>query len=565
MKKLDLTNCDSISLEPLARKILEKIKRLPSEPTAYEDLFAYCRQLEEADKDLSHQINAGLRDLVARRLAARINTERFYELWKKTLLFDAPLDLDSYLIYLELMREPEKRFYMPRRKVLKQVVDALQDLTDDRLDELFLTMPARVGKTSLMIFYVTWIMGRNSEAPNLYSSYTDIITKSFYNGVLEILQDVNTYAWHDVFPGVDIARTNAADEIIDMGRKKHYPTLTCRSIDGTINGACDAQDGVIISDDLVSGIEEALSKDRLISKWGKVDNNLIPRGKGKTKYLWIGTRWSLLDPTGIRMDVLQNDPKYAGYRWKVINLPALNENDESNFDYPYGVGFDTLYYQRRRASFERNNDLASWNAQYMGEPIERDGALFAPDDFKYYNGELPPTMPDRIFMAVDPSFGGGDFCAGPVCIQYGDDIFVADVLYDNGDKMVTQPLIAAIIEKHGVRSLQVEANKATQPYVDGISAELKKRNVHCTVTTKPAPTTKSKDQRIFDRAPDIREHFIFLETGKRSKPYDLFMQNVFSFKAFAKNKHDDAPDSLSMAADMAFRPTQTIKFFKRTF
>ena len=114
------------------------------------------------------------------------------------------------------------------------------------------------------------------------------------------------------------------------------------------------------------------------------------------------------------MELLQNDERFKTRRFAVINLSALDENDESQFNYDYGVGFSTEYYQQRRASFERNNDMASWAAQYMGEPIERDGALFTPDDFRYYNGELPTDVePDRIFMAVDPAFGGGDFVASP--------------------------------------------------------------------------------------------------------------------------------------------------------
>ena len=41
------------------------------------------------------------------------------------------------------------------------------------------------------------------------------------------------------------------------------------------------------------------------------------------------------------------------------------------------------------------------------------------------------------------------------------------------------------------------------------------------------------------------------------------MQNVFSFKIIGKNKNDDAPDSLAMAADMAIAPKVTYSVFKR--
>lgn len=548
----------------LIAKIFQKIKKAPTDITAYEDLFSLCRNIEQEDFALAHSTNEALRKRISIAIKYRKNVEGFFELYKKTLLFDAPHFFDSYLLYLEINRKPEERFYQPRRRVLKRVVDALQKLTNDELDELFISMPPRVGKTTILMFFVTWLIGRKSEASNLYSAYSDTITKAFYNGVLEIINDPVTYLWHDVFPNAKVIQTNSQDETINIDRRKRYPSLTCRSLYGTLNGACDCN-GFEISDDLIGGIEEALNKDRLISAWSKVDNNLLPRAKEKAKILWCGTRWSMVDPAGVRMELLENDKQFKNRRYEIINLSALDKDDESQFDYDYSVGFSTEYYRMRRASFERNNDMASWQAQYMGEPIERDGALFSPGEFRYYNGVLPDEEPDRVFMAVDPAFGGGDFVASPVCFQYGDDIYVHDVVYDSGDKRITQPLLAQAVIKYNVAAMQIEANKSTEAYKDGVQDELKKQDRRINLTTKAAPSDKAKYQRIFDKAPDIRENMIFRESGKRSKAYSLFMQNVFSYKMFAKNKNDDAPDSLAMAMDMVRGSTMRTQVFKRLF
>lgn len=547
----------------LISKIFAKIKKTPADITAYEDLFSLCRNMEAEDLKLAHETNRTLRERVVGAMRRRYDVSRFFELYKRTLLFDAPYFFDSYLLYLEIDRKPNERFYQPRRRVLKRVADALQKLADDELDELFISMPPRVGKTTLLMFFATWIIGRNSELSNLYSAYSDTITKAFYNGVLEIINDPVTYLWKDVFPNAKVVQTNSQDETLNLDRRKRYPSLTCRSLYGTLNGACDCN-GFLISDDLIGGIEEALSKDRMVAAWSKVDNNLLPRAKEKAKILWCGTRWSMIDPAGLRMELLENDERFASRRYEVINLSALDGNDESRFDYDYGVGFSTDYYRQRRASFERNNDMASWDAQYMGEPIERDGSLFSPGDFRYYNGELPAEEPDRIFMAVDPAFGGGDFVAAPVCFQYGEDIYVHDVVYDNGDKKITQPLLARAVITHNVAAMQIEANKSTEAYKEGVQEDLKKQGRRINLTTRAAPSDKAKFQRIFDKAPDIRERMIFRESGKRSKQYSLFMQNVFSYKMFARNKHDDAPDSLAMAISMVRDPDGRAKVFKRT-
>jgi predicted phage terminase large subunit-like protein len=551
-----------VNMKNLISKIFLQIKKTPYDFTPYEDLFSVCRNIEGEDFKLAHTTNVELRGYITAALPKAAEVDKFFELYKRSLLFDAPHYLDAYLLYLEINRKPEERFYQPRRRVLKRVVDALQKLTDDELDELFISMPPRVGKTSILMFYVTWLIGRNSEASNLYSAYSDTITKAFYNGVLEIIQDPLTYLWKDVFPDAKIVSTNSQEETLNIDRRKRYPSLTCRSLYGTLNGACDCN-GIEISDDLIGGIEEALNKDRLVAAWSKVDNNLLPRAKEKAKILWCGTRWSIIDPAGVRMELLENDERFKNRRYDIINLSALDENDESQFNYDYNVGFSTDYYHQRRASFERNNDIASWNAQYMGEPIEREGALFTPADFRYYNGELPSEEPDRIFMAVDPAFGGGDYVAAPVVFQYGNDLYVHDVVYDNGDKKVTQPLLVKAVLKHSVQAMQIEANKSTESYKEGVEDELKKQKYRMNITSKPAPTDKAKFQRIFDVAPDIREQMIFRESGKRSKEYSQFMQNVFSYKMFGKNKNDDAPDSLSMVMSMVRSPYRKVQIFQR--
>lgn len=486
-------------------------------------------------------------------------------LYKRVLLSAARDDFDSFMLAIEANRKPSEQFWRPRRKLLMPECEALQALEDDELDELFLSQPPRTGKTTLVMMFMLWVMGRDTERSNLYSSFTAIVVETFFNGLLEVLRDPVTYDYGSVFPGLKIIGTNAKDTTLDLERRKRYHSFTGRPIGGSLNGSCDCN-GYIIGDDLCSGIEEALSKERMASLWSKVDNNFLTRAKEKCKRLWIGTRWSLVDPQGLRLDLLMNDPQYKDVRYKCINIPALGADDESKFDYAYGVGFSTDYFKKRRASFERNNDTASWLAQYQGEPIERDGAVFSPDDLRYYNGVLPDADPDRVFMGVDPAYGGGDHTASPVIYQYGDDLYIADVVYDDGDKRVTQPLIVKKVKQHNVQALYIEATKMTIGYVQEIDAALKADGLRINVqsTTKHFTGT-GKEQRIFDKAPDIRERMVFLESGKRSKEYDQFMQNVFSFSINKKHQKDDAPDSLVISLTMAIFGGNKVEIIKRPF
>lgn len=530
-------------------KISNALKKKGSSFEIVNSCFELCR-LETSELS----IRKGS-ELVKRAVIKNVKQgEEWYDLYRKVLLFRAPYCFEDYLIYLEIDRPPEERFYQPRRKVLKVVVEELQALADDELDELFVSMPPRVGKTTILMLFITWIMGRDGEATNLYSAFSDTITSAMYTGVLEVMTDSYTYNWKKIFNNSGIANTDAKKETIDIDRKKRYPTLTCRSLYGTLNGACDCK-GYLISDDLIGGIEEALNKDRMIGAWSKVSNNLIPRAKQTAKKIWIGTRWSLIDPAGLRMDFLQNDEEGKKVRFKIINLPALNENDESNFDYDYNVGFNTDYYKQLRAQFERNNDMASWLAQYMGEPIERDGALFTPDTMNFYNGVIADE-PVRNYMTVDVAWGGGDYVSAPVCVETENGDFIPDVVFNNGDKTITRPLIVDCIIKNNVKYVQFEANNGGSEYAEWIERELKQRDYKCTITSKSAPTNKRKEARIFERAPEIRE-FYYLDNGCRHKEYQLFMNNLYAFKIVGKNKNDDAPDSMAMLSEVRGRGKYT--------
>lgn len=528
-------------------------KRDLSDANALRDAFELLRLVEGIDFKLAHEKNRLVYNL-AGKYAREQNSSKMFDIYQDAMLFEAPHDFDFFMLALERNRPLKEQFWRPRRKKLMHICKALQDLHDDKLDELFLSQPPRTGKTTILQFYLLWCMGNDTEKSNLYCSFSSKPVDTFYNGLLEVLKDPDTYAYNDIFPDVKIIATNAMDGIVDLNRKKKYPSFTGRPIGGSLNGSCDCN-GLVIGDDLCEGWETAVSPSRLSSLWNKVDNNLLTRAKEQAKRIFCATRWSQADPIGIRIDLLENEPQFASTRFKVINTPALDENDESNFDYDFGVGFTTDFYRQRRASFERNSDIASWLAQYQGQPIERSGSVFDPAEMRYYNGVLPEAEPDRVFIACDSSWGGGDYVAAAVCYQYGDELFVPEVVYNNSDKTVTQPMLVGLVERHNVSAIKIEGTKTTASYGEEVDKRLKDKNIRVNVQVNTSHwTTQGKRDRIIAVAPEIRSQMIFLKDGLRSKEYSAFMQNVYSFTfIMAKNAHDDAPDCLSMCLDFAFR------------
>ena len=481
--------------------------------------------------------------------------DQYYNLLK----YESHYRFESFMLYMEKKRYYQERFYQPRMNPLREVAQLIQDLYDDKLDEGMVFCPGRIGKTQIAKMGDLWFGSNRPERSNLYSAYSDKITGGFYDGINEMITDP-TYTYAELYPKNVEKRpiTDGKDLTIDLIRKKTYPTFTMRSIYGTLNGACDC-DGLGIYDDLFSGIDEALSEDRQNTVWGKFDNNYIPRIKpGKAKLLGIGTRWAPRDVQGRRLDLLQNDPEYASVRHREIIIPALDENGESNFDYPYKLGYTTLDYKRRMASFENNDDMASWLAQYQQEPIERRGQMFNVDTMNFFNpAELEGIRPDRIFAANDPAYGGGDFVSMPICYEIDGEHYVVDAVYNDGEKDVTIPEVAGRIEQHldkfenKTAEVHFEETKTTSGYRTECEKIWKEDGYPVNTTHDPADNKTAKMDRIKNHAPDIRKlHFVDMK--HQTKEYRKYFQNIISCTYDGKMKHDDGVDSTAQLCDMIY-------------
>ena len=481
--------------------------------------------------------------------------DQYYNLLK----YEAEYRFESFMLYMERKRYYQERFYQPRMNPLREVAQLIQDLYDDKLDEGMVFCPGRIGKTQIVKMGNLWFASNRPERSNLYSAYSDKITGGFYDGTIEMMTDP-TYTYAELYPKNVEKKpiTDGKDLTIDLIRKKTYPTFTMRSIYGTLNGACDC-DGLGIYDDLFSGIDEALSEDRQNTVWSKFDNNYIPRIKpGKAKLLGIGTRWAPRDVQGRRLELLQNDPEYADIRHREIIIPALDENGESNFDYPYKLGYTTLDYKRRMASFENNDDMASWLAQYQQEPIERRGQMFNVDTMNFFNpAEIEGIRPDRIFAANDPAYGGGDFVSMPICYEIDGEHYVVDAVYNDGEKDVTIPEVAGRIEQHldkfenTTAEVHFEETKTTSGYRTECEKIWQADGYPVNTTHDPADNKTAKMDRIKNHAPDIRKlHFVDMKF--QSKEYRKYFQNIISCTYDGKMKHDDGVDSTAQLCDMIY-------------
>lgn len=517
------------------------IRLLKSDLSDYDNLLSLLGMANEVlseDKELSKKLANKVRFLALRLCST--GDIKYYNLYNQALLFLAQKhkDFDSYLLYVEKDRDPEDRYYQPRRNKIYWLVQKMQRLIDDELDILSISMPPGTGKTTLGEFFISFVMGHYPNTPNLMSSHSGFMTRMFYDAVLNIITS-NEYCWSDVFPDVIFEGNNAKEETINLGRWQPFKTLTCRPIRGSLTGVTRCE-GFLYVDDLVSGIEEALSIDRLDKLYGEYTTDLKSRKKKKAKEIHIATRWSVHDVIGRLERMYEGNP-----RAEFIAVPDIDpKTGKSNFDYDYDVGFDEKYFH----DMEMSMDDVSYRCLYKSDPIEREGILYHPTELQRYLGGLPDREPDSILAICDTKDTGTDYNFLGVFYQYGDRYYLEDLVFKNIDPGTLDELNSDMLVKHHVQHAQFESNKEGSRTANEVERLVREKGGRCHITKKY--TTQNKETKIIVNSSWVKEHVIFKDITEYEpkSDYGVMMSFLCSYTQLGKNKHDDAPDALAMFA-----------------
>lgn len=535
---------------------MELIEKLISmgEGDALNDAFELTRELEEKGSFIgtdfsgrekrhydeenftkAHEYSREIRSASA-KLIRDFGDEDMLLLNKRTLLFDAPHNFDCAFRYAEWNRPVSKRFYEPRRKQLKRAADAMQRLEERKIHRLLLMCPPGVGKTTLALGFMVWSGMRNYDLSILGVSHNNAFLRGAYDEMLRFLDPNGEYLWSEIFPDVFISNTLAKDMRIDLVTQKRFQTFELSSV-GSGNAGKVRATNLLYCDDLVDGLESAMSIDRMDKLWGLYNTDARQRMLGDCAELIIQTPWSLHDPIDRLESMFENDPDT-----EVIKFPALDENDESNFDYPYGLGYTTKQFHDQREIM----DDVSWRALYMCQPIEREGQLYDPESLKRYY-ELPDKEPDVIFAVCDTKEQGPDYCAMPIVYKYGDEYYIDKFICDNGNPDIIEERITQTLVERGVKLARFESNRGGTLFATDVQKKVKAKGGITKITTKWNQT--NKDTRIITRAGWVKEHCVFKDESIYDKEYRTAMDMLCQYNMAGKNKHDDVPDVMADLAD----------------
>lgn len=548
-----------MNYEKLSGSIRAVIDRRPGDNGAYSDLFSLCREWETEDFSAAHKANKELLALSADQVV-RGGGAKFYEQWRRCLLFEAPHDFDSFMTYIELDRKPEKRFYAPRKHYLRPMVQGFQDVLDGKLRLLTISMPKRAGKSQTGINFVNMLSGKFPDRSTLMEGTGDDLVKSFYNGCLEYLTVPNEYLFYDVFPDARLVQTNADTKTVNLKSKSRFPTIMCRSIDARQVGLSEATN-VLYLDDCVEGREEAKNRQRLDDKWEVISGDIMGRAIEGTPMVFTGTRYSLYDPIGR----VQEHAQREGWAWRAIEIPALDlVTDESNYEYEREGKkvFTTAYFREQQELLSAEQ----FESEFQQQPFEAKGLLFNKDELNYFF-ELPKDRdPDTIIAVGDTAESGTDSTSMPVAKIYGSDVYIVDVVFDDSPAEVTKPECAKCLIDNRVASAVFESNNAGQYYARDVDQIIRERGYSVGIRTKR--TISNKQTRIEFASDNIKKNFYFKHpsTYKRGSQYWNFMKEVTTYTRSGKVPHDDAPDSLSLLEnEIRMLSGGKVEVFKRPY
>lgn len=482
-------------------------------------------------------------------------------------------DLEAYMFFMEQDRPQDKRFYLPRMNPLQVVAHDIEDLVNRKIKFLGVSLPARTGKSTIAIFGLTWLAMKRPNSHSAMGGHSGVLTKGFYRELLNLI-DTSEYRfgqiykfWHENARKV-IRDKSAEDFTINLDKPDRFSTLSCRSIDATWTGAIDVSwDGWLYVDDLVRDREHSLSPTRMENTYQEYLNKMVDRKSGfdpdpkdidlgfdiDIEFLFpgacelmIGTLWNVYDPL-YRMEMLHGDDPLYRFR----KIPALNEKDESNFNYPIN-GFTTEYYREMRERL----DEPEWMAKYQQAPFVREGILINRNELNYFNGEIAEPI-EKIIGVLDPAVGGGDYLSMVIVAEAKGRKRkpIIDWVYTKETKGKSIPMLVAKIMAHNISEVQYERNGIGRVFDDELTQALHNAGYYrCKMTSFTAPEGMSKEEKIIGYSDWIKGNLEFIDesvknaTYTRSNQYQLALNHVFIWTTEGKNKTDDAIDNLAQTA-----------------
>lgn len=458
---------------------------------------------------------------------------------KKDIILGAKLEL-ARREFFSFANLKASDFYKRDRKYLIDLCNEFQEFYESDDEVLIVNLPPRHGKSRTSSLFVEWVLGQNPNEKIMTGSYNETLSTTFSkavrNGISEDKADKDKIVYSDIFPDTRIKQGDGAMNLWSL--EGGYNNYLATSPTGTATGfGCS----LMIIDDLIKNAEEAYNDATLEKHWDWFTNTMLSRLEEGGKIIIIMTRWASKDLAGRALEHFTEEGKSI----KHITLKAMQDDGSMLCD---EVLSKRSYLSKVRAMGE---DIAS--ANYQQEPIDLKGALYK--DLKTYD-ETPKQF-EQIINYTDTADQGNDYLCSIVAGIYQGEAYILDVYYTKDGMEITEKETASFLVRNNVNRAKIESNNGGRGFARNVKRIIWEEHNTKSVVIKWFHQNKNKMARILTNSSFVMEHIYFPHNWRNRFPE--FYKAIIGFQREGKNKHDDAPDTLTGIAEMIDKP-QGIQF-----
>ena len=426
--------------------------------------------------------------------------------------------------------------------------NAMNRILSGDCKRLLIRMPPRYGKTEIAVKgLISAGLAVNPASKFIHLSYSAGLASDNSEECRDFIQEP---AYKELFPYVQLSKSSTAkNKWYTTEGGGVYATSTGGQITGfgageleeELNDALESMpdtilnkfSGAIIIDDPVKP-DDADSETKRERINDRFETTIRSRANSRnTPIIVIGQAVHERDLIGYLM---ANEPD----KWELITLPAIYYDD----------GIEKALWEHRHTLEElhrlRDNNEFVFATQYQQDPRPKEGILYPKDELNYFDiDDLRIQDADGVVMVGDIADEGDDSLSIPVGYLFGNKVYIADVIFTPEPVEITTPRVAEFINQHRPDKCVFESNNGGKQYAQAVNKLITHR-----VPVKWKPTTQNKHTRILMKAGDVKQNFYFRNDDKRSKEYIKFMSELYLYQKTGKVKHDDAPDAITMMAEL---------------
>ena len=417
----------------------------------------------------------------------------------------------------------------------RALAKVLEKVEKGHIPRLIVSMPPRHGKSELISRrFVPWLQGRDPYRNVIFATYNEDFAKDFGADVRNIM---STPQYRQVFPQFGFRKGGASKSRIQT-HTGGMSVFVGRG--GSITGR--GGDFVILDDPIKDSIE-ANSPTLREQLWQWFTQVLMTRLMTATASIVIvQTRWHEDDLIGRLTD--PTNPHYSdeeAAKWKIINLPALAEEDD-----PLGrEPGELLWPERFDLEFmeaQRRLDGRGFAALYQGKPTPEDGDLFQRDTLVYYNRkEVPDDL--RIYAASDHAVGtdktrNDATCLLVVGVDKNDDIYLLDCWWEKQPTDKTINAMLELMKKHKPLIWWAEKGHISKSIGPFLRKRMAEEKVYCRIEeVTPVHNKVQRAQSIMGRMAMKKVMF------PKAAPWT--QKAVDELLKFPNSRHDDFVDTIA--------------------